>query len=945
MQSSGDLQQDKVRTTLEVFETADVRAALGNRTVRTVIPRLKIDVLGSTTGTSGLVGPRWDGDRGVLFLGTNNSGKRDVYRLDIASGRVANLSNTPEGVGHFDYKDGRLLFGRSRAKGITPDEYPVASIRRNKVDGSVATRNNIFQVDSYFSVSEQTGRRDAIGAYEEAAIAPGGSVAAIYSPGTFKIQKFYHDRAPTEVIELPAIHSSIEGRRMFWSGDGSQVILVGVRAAVSEGNEFISVFNMVDGGLRNIYSLDPGDKIKSVVWIERKSTLILSLVKSSGAKEHIQVVRRPKGWEVVTDKNATEASEPTSPLGTLELRIRQGENTPPVLIASEAGREIVLTPPDPALLGVNLIQSQRFRWRDFDGREREGALLLPATYRSGRPVPVVIQPYHFLPQLFLPDGFTRTAFAAQALAARGMAVLTIETSDLMRVPPRVAGGSLSTPMEGPEVVRRIDAVVDALINQGIAEAAPRIGLVGFSRSGYHTYYAISHPARTRLSAAFIADSLDNSFANYLIMGATGVQYSAMTTGAMRRSPWDDPKYWLEHDVSLNADRIATPVLFSRNNVPKVVNEAGEYNPIDIQTMGVFMLNAKPVDYLLFPEAPHQLALPQQRVANIEAVVDWMSFWLLGHEDPDPAKAMQFQRWRKLRTNWITEGARDTPPIEGHFIRTRSGLSYLVRSRKTGREPFVGETVVVHYSLYTDDGKLVASTRHGGAGPITLRLGSTIDAQKLFLIPKWRNRSLAAVGEGLNEGLALLHVGEKATFVMPRELVPQGDRSKIGLSNTARYEVELVSILSEPGVTSRDDALLEMKKDDIGVIGGGYETLDTMGYEELYINRDIRKAVKYFLWNLALFPDQAELYVSLAEAYVQTSDRDLAIKYLSRALHLDSNLQPTIAERIDQLKQDPEFIYDLQIELTKRFQNGGAGGLCVRQPQQSKSTEVRRRHEC
>jgi len=29
-------------------------------------------------------------------------------------------------------------------------------------------------------------------------------------------------------------------------------------------------------------------------------------------------------------------------------------------------------------------------------------------------------------------------------------------------------------------------------------------------------------------------------------------------------------------------------------------------------------------------------------------VDWFSFWLKGEEDPDPAKAEQYKRWRKLR---------------------------------------------------------------------------------------------------------------------------------------------------------------------------------------------------------------------------------------------------------------------------------------------------------
>lgn len=29
-------------------------------------------------------------------------------------------------------------------------------------------------------------------------------------------------------------------------------------------------------------------------------------------------------------------------------------------------------------------------------------------------------------------------------------------------------------------------------------------------------------------------------------------------------------------------------------------------------------------------------------------VDWFTFWLKGEEDPNPAKAEQYKRWRELR---------------------------------------------------------------------------------------------------------------------------------------------------------------------------------------------------------------------------------------------------------------------------------------------------------
>ncbi len=46
---------------------------------------------------------------------------------------------------------------------------------------------------------------------------------------------------------------------------------------------------------------------------------------------------------------------------------------------------------------------------------------------------------------------------------------------------------------------------------------------------------------------------------------------------------------------------------------------------------------------------HVMTNPTQRLASETSNVDWFRFWLKGEEDPDPAKAEQYKRWRGLRT--------------------------------------------------------------------------------------------------------------------------------------------------------------------------------------------------------------------------------------------------------------------------------------------------------
>jgi len=57
---------------------------------------------------------------------------------------------------------------------------------------------------------------------------------------------------------------------------------------------------------------------------------------------------------------------------------------------------------------------------------------------------------------------------------------------------------------------------------------------------------------------------------------------------------------------------------------------------------------KPVELVYLPEGEHILEKPWERLISQQGNVDWFRFWLQGYEDPDPAKAEQYARWRELR---------------------------------------------------------------------------------------------------------------------------------------------------------------------------------------------------------------------------------------------------------------------------------------------------------
>ena len=57
---------------------------------------------------------------------------------------------------------------------------------------------------------------------------------------------------------------------------------------------------------------------------------------------------------------------------------------------------------------------------------------------------------------------------------------------------------------------------------------------------------------------------------------------------------------------------------------------------------------KPVEWYYDPDEENSPDHPLARFASVTRNVVWYRFWLTGYEDPNPAKAEQYKRWRELR---------------------------------------------------------------------------------------------------------------------------------------------------------------------------------------------------------------------------------------------------------------------------------------------------------
>lgn len=329
-------------------------------------------------------------------------------------------------------------------------------------------------------------------------------------------------------------------------------------------------------------------------------------------------------------------------------------NTPPKLFAVEAatGRDRLVLDPNPTLLSdFTLGRAEPAEWQDDEGRVWHGRLYYPAGYEAGKRYPLVIQTHGVAPtEEFSLYGWAvpgyasglgpsgASIFAAQALANRGLAVLQVEDKTVAD-----RQSFFRTPREPQIYSAAYEAGARHLIKAGLV-AADKVGISGFSRSGWYVEYALTHP-EFPYAAALVSDNFNGSYMAGSLVGTSGGlnEVYAEINGAPGYGP--GLTHWLDSAPGFNAHRVTTPLRMQAESggLPLVLAKWELFNAL--------RLLKKPVELYIIPDierGAHNLQNPGQVLAAQEGVVDWFDFWLNDHEDAGARKLEQYSRWRELR---------------------------------------------------------------------------------------------------------------------------------------------------------------------------------------------------------------------------------------------------------------------------------------------------------
>ena len=191
-----------------------------------------------------------------------------------------------------------------------------------------------------------------------------------------------------------------------------------------------------------------------------------------------------------------------------------------------------------------------------------------------------------------------------------------------------------TPEEGPCAVSAYESAVRELESQGLVYPE-RVGIIGFSRSCYYVMETLT-TSSLDVKAASITSGLMFDYWQSLFSPNRGEGDAIIGAHPLGESL----QQWLKKSRGFNLDKVKAPLMVVGQGPDVLLTMWAAYS-------GLHQLH-KPVELVMLNSDEHVLTNPAVRMASQGGSVDWFRFWLQGYEDPNPAKAEQYKRWRELR---------------------------------------------------------------------------------------------------------------------------------------------------------------------------------------------------------------------------------------------------------------------------------------------------------
>jgi hypothetical protein len=197
--------------------------------------------------------------------------------------------------------------------------------------------------------------------------------------------------------------------------------------------------------------------------------------------------------------------------------------------------------------------------------------------------------------------------------------------------------------------------LDAVAARGFVDPA-RVGIGGISHGSFVPTFMVQ--TQDRIAAMSIAGPSWSQH-EYYASTANGRRLNNVVEG------WPESRdFWSRIDLADHVEEVEAPIL---------VNYADREFIADWRLPRSMENGGRAFEAFIHPNETHIKWQPGHLFAIYNRNLDWFRFWLQDIEDPDPAKAGQYARWRALRAIQCRNprslrdycgmpGARDAPAV-------------------------------------------------------------------------------------------------------------------------------------------------------------------------------------------------------------------------------------------------------------------------------------------
>ncbi len=389
-----------------------------------------------------------------------------------------------------------------------------------------------------------------------------------------------------------------------WSPDGRSVLVTGLNGGLSNTNALL-VCDAATGGVRDL-APDPDRTFGGCAWAA-DSKSVVAVVRAGTAT---RLVRFPLDGapaelafegRVITGDVGTDA-------GSNHLVFQSATDLTPwevTVYEPATGRTTVVTNLNPEVATWKTGTTRVVRWKNAEGVEIEGVLVLAAGGKPGSPAPLVVIPHGG------PDDVTTTGFSplTQYLASRGYSVLR----------PNYRGSfgygfafyAANRNRFGEIEQADIESGVDQLIRDGLADPK-KLYFGGWSWGGYITCWTVTHVQRYR--AAVAGAAVSDVFHSYSL---SDINHGVAAQWEFMGDPWSQTEHFDRVNPIRSVTNVHTPMLLLHGEADTRVPFAET-----VQFYRALADLGREVEFWAYPRENHNFTEPAHRVDYVKRWADW-----------------------------------------------------------------------------------------------------------------------------------------------------------------------------------------------------------------------------------------------------------------------------------------------------------------------------------